>query len=247
MPTTSSSQSLKPITDTGLRGFLKWFAQVQPDIYKKIAPVLPTKIPQGFSGYHAGGWRVAGLSRDEAVDKLNRLNGLKDIYRGNFSKRAGLNDLSDYSSYSGTGSSMLDPITVTASYSDGLSPITTDFTGQLDAPITTDVSSLVGMPTVDTASAANTGPTASTILQGIASVISAGSQAYLSTQQAATQNKVVNAQLQRAAAGLAPLPTSLTSLGVPQASVTASMGTGTLLILLAGAAGLLLLSSSNKK
>ena len=63
--------NVKPVTDTGLRGFLKWFKQVQPNQYVTLAKVLPTKVPQAFNGYHDGGWVTAGMSRDAALNKLN--------------------------------------------------------------------------------------------------------------------------------------------------------------------------------
>lgn len=60
------------ITDTGLRGFLKWVRQEYPPaIYQKIASQIQQQIPQAFSGYMLGGWR-----------KLARLNGLADATSG---------------------------------------------------------------------------------------------------------------------------------------------------------------------
>lgn len=57
-----------PITDVGLRGFLKWAQQQYPAaIYQQIATQIQQNIPQAFSGYMLGGWR-----------KLARLNGLAD-------------------------------------------------------------------------------------------------------------------------------------------------------------------------
>lgn len=46
------------ITDTGMRGFLKWARrEYPPAIYQKIAQGIQQKIPQAFSGYMLGGWR----------------------------------------------------------------------------------------------------------------------------------------------------------------------------------------------
>jgi len=57
-----------PITDTGIRGFLKWAKREYPAaIYQQIATGIQQKIPQAFSGYMLGGWR-----------KFARMNGLAD-------------------------------------------------------------------------------------------------------------------------------------------------------------------------
>lgn len=56
------------VSDTGLRGFLKWVRQEYPaGIYQQIATAIQQQIPQGFSGYMLGGWRT-----------LARFNGLGD-------------------------------------------------------------------------------------------------------------------------------------------------------------------------
>lgn len=207
------AQKITSVKDTGIRGFLKWFQQVQPDIYKKIAPNLPKQIPQAFSDYTNGGWRVAGLSRDDAVKKLR-------------SMRVGLGD-----------TDMLDPITVEASYSgvsdfsDAISPLSFDYNDASFSPVS-----------IDTSTAANNGPNYSGLGTALSSIISAASGAYLTANQSNIQNQVVQTQLQRAAAGLPPLPTSLTSLGVPQASIGATLPSGTMLLLLAGIGGLMFLS-----
>jgi hypothetical protein len=61
-----SSQA--PISDTGIRGFLKWAQrEYPPQIYQQIANGIQQNIPQAFSGYMLGGWR-----------KFARLNGLAD-------------------------------------------------------------------------------------------------------------------------------------------------------------------------
>jgi hypothetical protein len=60
--------SAAPITDTGMRGFLKWAQrEYPPQIYQDIANRIQQNIPQAFSGYMLGGWR-----------KFARLNGLAD-------------------------------------------------------------------------------------------------------------------------------------------------------------------------
>ena len=39
------------IQDTGVRGYLKWLQQDQPDIYKLIAPHLAQRAPEAFSDF----------------------------------------------------------------------------------------------------------------------------------------------------------------------------------------------------
>lgn len=56
------------ITDTGMKGFLKWVQrEYPPAIYQQIAAQIQQQIPQAFSNYMLGGWR-----------KLARLSGLAD-------------------------------------------------------------------------------------------------------------------------------------------------------------------------
>ncbi len=53
-----SAAPAPPITDTGMRGFLKWARQQYPAaIYQQIAAGIQRAIPQAFSGYMLGGWR----------------------------------------------------------------------------------------------------------------------------------------------------------------------------------------------
>jgi len=50
---TYSTTSAKPdISDTGLKGFLKWFQREQPNLYKQVAPALAKKYPRAFSDYN---------------------------------------------------------------------------------------------------------------------------------------------------------------------------------------------------
>lgn len=47
-----------PITDTGMRGFLKWAQREYPSaIYQQLANYVQQQFPQAFSGYMLGGWR----------------------------------------------------------------------------------------------------------------------------------------------------------------------------------------------
>jgi len=50
---TYAAASSKPeISDTGLKGFLKWYQREQPEVYKAIAPALAKKFPRAFSDYN---------------------------------------------------------------------------------------------------------------------------------------------------------------------------------------------------
>lgn len=54
----ASAAAAVPITDTGMRGLLKWIRQQYPAaVYQKIAAGIQQAIPQAFSGYMLGGWR----------------------------------------------------------------------------------------------------------------------------------------------------------------------------------------------
>jgi hypothetical protein len=52
---------------TGVRGFLEWLEEQQPGIAKQVKQALPSKVPQAFANYHAGGYRTAGMSQDQAL------------------------------------------------------------------------------------------------------------------------------------------------------------------------------------
>lgn len=229
----------KPITDTGIRGFLKWFKVQQPGIYAKVAPMLPSAVPAAFSGYHQGGWRVAGLSRDQAVEKLNAMQNtaLGAVYRGKFANRVGVSGLSDYSSYTSVGGGV--------SYYSSAPSVGTQY---IDAttPTANLPSDAASAPSVDVATAANNGVSPSSVAYAVGDVINTASQAYLSATQAQTQANIINTQLQRAASGLAPLTTSLSSLGIPSVSAGLSTTSGGTLLLFGGGALLLLLLMGKK-
>lgn len=161
------------ITDTGVRGFLKWFRAEQPGLYKKVAAKVSDQVPRAFSDYHLGGWRIAGLGQSDALTALS-----------------------------------VDP-------------------------------SLVSLPMIDVSDAANAGVGSSSITDTISNIVKGISSLYLTKKQADIQQQVVNTQLQRAAAGLPPLPQSLANLGVPQVSVGLSSGTGTGIAIAVGGALLL--------
>lgn len=181
---------MQEITETGVKGFLKWFAAAQPGLYTKVAPSVAKNVPGAFSDYHAGMWRVAGMSNSDAVAKLGRL---------------GDNSALD-----------LTPTISSMSF---------------------DPNSVSAPAAVDVSTAADSGGTSSSITDTIGSIVKGISTLYLTKQQANIQQQVVNTQLQRAALGLPPLPTSLSNLGVPQVSVGLSSGTGGALAIAAAAIG----------
>lgn len=61
---------MQEITESGVRGFLRWLQIVQPDIYKKAAPLIARQVPAAFGDYNAGGWRTAGMTPAQAVEQL---------------------------------------------------------------------------------------------------------------------------------------------------------------------------------
>ena len=47
------ANSAKPeISETGLKGYLKWLQREQPAVYRKVAPVIAAKQPAAFSDYN---------------------------------------------------------------------------------------------------------------------------------------------------------------------------------------------------
>lgn len=109
--------------------------------------------------------------------------------------------------------------------------------GQTDALQMLSVDpSLVSAPTVDVSDAADSGAKSTSIADTISNIVKGVSTLYLTKKQADIQQQVVNTQLQRAAAGLPPLPQSLANLGVPQVNVGLQGNTG---IMLAIGGGLL--------
>jgi hypothetical protein len=219
-----------PITAKGMKGFLLWFQREQPAIYNKIAPTLPGRVPKAFSNY------------TQAQKKL------RQVYKGNFAKRGNsMSGLADYSSYT------LAPIYVTAPAISS-DPITVNYSSQLAPAYYSDPATLTtpidvgSTPTISpVAAAANTSSTSNAIASAIAQTVGAASSVYLTNQQAALQQSIVQSQLARAAAGLPPLNTSLNQLGVPTVSSTGTLSTGTMMLLGGAALLAIMLSGGSKK
>jgi hypothetical protein len=222
---------MQAIKTTGIRGFLQWFAQDQPALYKKVAPTLPKVAPAAFSGYR------------------KRLGALRAIYKSSYGKRAnnlqGFGDYMDYGSYASSAS----PITVDYTAQLAANPIEynssnisqyasytalpTDSSGNV-------ISAPPSAPGGTIASAANTGSSNASTVGAIGSSISSIASAFLSAANMAALTNLVSSQLARAQAGNTPANVSSGSLGIPQ--VTTSSTTKMLLLLaLAGGAAYFLL------
>ena len=221
--------NVKPVTDTGLRGFLKWFKQVQPNQYAQLAAVLPKKVPQAFDGYHDGGWVTAGMSRDAALNKLN------GIYSGKPFATRPSQALGDY--YACLG------ITVSAPACTGVSYTSSVNANYFSTPIQVCTPTCIAVCTSD---AASTGMTSTATTATVGAIVGALAGAALTASQIAAQQSLVNTQLQRAAAGLSPLTVGLPS-NVPVTGSTTGIFSGsTLLILLLLGGGVLLLTGEKK-
>lgn len=202
-----------PIKETGLRGFLLWLKQVQPGIYAKIAPQLPTAIPAGFADYHAGAWRVAGLSGEQAFAKLRQIYG-----SSNFGGRES-QAMADYSLPEIVVTGNYTDATSTPDYSTGISPIEAGPISMAMPSFSIDSSTASA---VDTAAAANMGPTSSSILNAVNSLVGTAASAFMTTSQVNNMNKAVQTNLTRAQSGLAPLPLSM--YGIPTSSSSSLTG-----------------------
>jgi hypothetical protein len=150
-------------------------------------------------------------------------------------KMAGFGDTSNAAYFSTAMVAPTDAVTV--NYTDVLSePVDV---GTIDPGDVSDINTIAPV-----ASSANTGVSTTPVAAAIGSVIGAASSVYMTSQQAAMQNSLVQTNLQRAAAGLPPLNTSLSGSGVPIVSSTGSLGSGGLLFLLALGIGAVALASS---
>ena len=224
---------MQPITSTGMRGFLQWFARDQPAIYARIAPSLPKIAPAAFSGYTR---RLGAVRR-----------AMRPIYKGSFAKRTP-QKLGDYASYA------VDVPTV--DYSSSLtseinvSP-TVDYTTQLSAPnetvsYTTGAGSqgasdnLITSSGGSVANAANTGSASLGTTNAVGSAIASVAGTVMSASDAAALANLVTSQLNRAANGTTPASVSSASMGIPTAASGISTTTLLLLALAGGAAWILL-------
>jgi hypothetical protein len=218
-----------PITQTGMRGFLIWFAREQPALFNQIAPGLPKSVPKAFGNY------LGDTARRMRIYKARK-----------YSQRTGVGRLGEYYT--------LPQVSV---YSTSLSPVAVNYTAQLTAPsdylsnatplTAGNIDASAPAPSLPPiAAAANTGVVSTPVAAAVGSVIGAAASIYMTNQQASVMNSAVQTNLQRAAAGLPPLNTSLASLGVPTVAAGGVFsGTGGLLLLGGlGIAAVLLLGGS---
>jgi hypothetical protein len=223
MPTSSKS----PITQTGVKGFLIWFQREQPGLFDKIAPQLPKVAPKAFGHY--------------LTDRAR----MQRLYKAKFSQKTGVAGFGD------TGAAYsLPELTVSAPV---VAPITVNYTAQLTAPsayaayASTPQSSVYAgsTPTLPpVTAAANSGSLSTPVVSAIGAAVGAASAIYMTNQQAALQQSVIQSQLARAAAGLPPLNTSLAQLGVPTVAGGGVFSSSSGLLLLALGIGAVMLLSS---
>lgn len=109
-----------------------------------------------------------------------------------------------------------------------------DPTGLVDIQFDANSLSTPDLP-IDTADAANTGPSSTGIMDTIGSIVNGVFQAGLAFNSLQTAKQVTNLQLQRAQAGLPPLNIDMSRLGVPSVSVGLTSGTSQLVMYGVGA------------
>ena len=225
----------QPITTTGIKGFLTWFAREQPALFNQIAPKLPSMVPAAFSNYTQRAAKLKAIYKSGApsMGKLGDYYTLAPVYStapAISSDPIAVNY--DSSLQNVTGGS------VAVNYDSTLTPINT---GDLDTGTTPTTT----IPPV--AAAANSGSASQPIANAIAQTIGAAASVVMTNNAAAAQQALVNTQLARAQAGLTPLNTSVNSLGIPTVTSTSSTTMTSLLILGAGVAAVLFLTGDKNK
>ena len=233
-----------PITDTGIKGYLKWLQQQQPNIYKKVAATISKQIPQAFSDYHAGGWKNPNAS-GRALGMLKVRSALGML---------GQSDSTSYTSYVSYSPS-------SSSSSDLFQPtdLSTIDASTLDLDVDTDDAATdlantaaatqlnLGTPVAGTgvSTAANSTAATGSVAAAVGAIVQGAAQVYTTSEQASALQSINNLQLQRAQEGLAPLPISTTASGVPVLGSSSTLSSSGLLLI--GGAALLLLMLSGKK
>jgi len=213
MATTGFKPShLPPIGQTGMRGFLLWYKREQPAIYAQIAPKIAAQQPSVFSDYvQSTAQRMrarAGVMSLSA--RAGRFRGLGQMYSSNDSLDPSQAD----EQWLATDPNIPDP-----------NVINTFSNPTVDSSVAPPIG-----PTIDTASAANTGGGTSTpTTSWIGSLIQGATQLFTTQQQLQTASAITNLQLQRAQAGLAPLNIGMNANGIPTFSGMAA-GSSTLLL-----------------
>jgi hypothetical protein len=230
------AQPITQITQTGMKGFLLWFAREQPAIYAKIAPKLPAAAPKAFGNYM------------QMQKRLGEIYKSKPFPKSCVSSKSGMAGFGDYygvPGYTSAPAATISPDFYAAySAAPGLSFTPSDPNTILgDVPDVSVPTSSPSIPIAPIANAANSGVISSRTASAIGSVIGATSAILMTNSQAALQQQAVNANLARAAAGLPPLNTSLNSLGVPTVGTSGSIDSGTMLLLGLAAVAAVVLTS----
>jgi hypothetical protein len=205
-----------PITATGFQGFLLWFQREQPSLFAKVAPQLPAAAPKAFSGYNARMGRRIQNNLGATDFRRRRAPQIGELFAPSISELYIPISVDD-SDVSEVNIPVVPDQSVTDAVNSGVNVGTID-----PGPIPTVNSD--GSVSSPVAAAANSGSTSASTptANAISSVIGAAASVYMTSQQAALQQSAVSANLARAAAGLPPLNTSLSALGVPIVSTTSS-------------------------
>jgi hypothetical protein len=196
------TSAVAAISDTGLRGYLKWLKADQPGLYTRVANAIAQAVPKGFSDYNQSLVRAIRRSSGVGAYMRTRMGALAD----------------DYS----TSLYYTDP----NYYSDDYG---------------------VSSGGTDTSTAANAGPTSSTVADTISAIVNGATTGYLTVQQAQAYNQINQMQLQRAQAGLPPAQISSGANGIPFISGSSLFGSSSLfpLVLIGGV--LFVLATSKKR
>jgi hypothetical protein len=244
------------ITATGAKGFLLWLKQQQPGIYQKVAPELPSIVPEIFA------------------ETEKKLGALRDIYKTGLSRPSPqrLGQYSDYylpaiTVYSSDAD--ITPISYTSSapvtvnydsvlsqmpsYASSSAPVTVDYSSQL-----TDTSG-IGVATPDAPSVSTNGSSASSGLDvanaatsagistasaaQIASAVGAVAGTVLTAGEVGLLGKAVQSQLDNAVAGTAPKAISTGNLGITTVPAIHTSWTTWLLLAAAGIGAYFVVSS----
>ena len=220
--------NLPPIAETGMKGFLKWYAREQPGDYPRVAKATWAQAPEVFSDYvqsraqvirHRAGLASLGM-RTWDPSLGTRLHGLgQDGTAADLSSQIQVLTESD-----------LQPVNVAVD----------DSTLNMQVPTN-----------ITTSDAANAGAgTSTTTTSWLSSLINSASNLIMTKQTAQTAQAITNLQLQRAQQGLSPLNIGMGANGIPIIGGTAglsSLFSGTGLIIGLGALAAFFIFSGKRK
>ncbi len=183
------------ITDTGIRGYLKWLKQDQPVLYQLVAPQVVEQAPQAFSDF----------------EQSRAMGALMDVTTG------GWHSGPDWSDRGASEYRYNNPAAIASAYGSVQTGLGADTSGAYDGGyrfgrLADDASS------TDVANVANTGQSTADITSIIGNIVAGASAIYQDQAQRDIVIATNQAQLQRAQAGYPPNQTSTNSLGVPVAT-----------------------------